>query len=201
MKTGIMGGTFDPIHHGHLFVAKEAMHVYGLNRVIFVPSKLGPHKLNAQHTAAEMRYTMVAEAIADQADFEVTDIEIKRQGISYTVDTMHILQAQYPEDRLYFITGADAIVEIESWRDYHTLLSNMTFIAATRPSMDDKQLKRSIECLSDKYPSDIRMLDTIDLEISSSNIRQRVKDGCPITFLVPKCIEITIDKRGLYATD
>lgn len=201
MKTGIMGGTFDPVHHGHLFVAKEAMHVYGLDRVIFVPSKLGPHKLNKAHTPAAMRYNMVAEAIADQADFEVSDIEIKRQGISYTVDTMRAFQAQYPEDSLYFITGADAIVAIESWKDYRMLLSNMTFIAATRPSLADQQLKQSIESLSAKYPSDIRMLDTIDLEISSSNIRQRIKDGCPITFLVPKCIETTIAKQGLYAAD
>ncbi len=198
MKIGIMGGTFDPIHVGHLFLAEEVKSAYALDKVIFVPSKIGPHKMNAVKTPPEIRYQMVRCAIADNAAFSVSDIEIKRAGISYTIDTVHHFRRLYPRAEIYFITGADAIVEIETWRDYEALLRGITFIAATRPSLKDEQLRAAIRRLNTVYAANIKMMDMISLEISSSDIRRRRAAGKPIKYLVRRCVEQIIAERQLY---
>ncbi len=198
MKIGIMGGTFDPIHFGHLFLAQEVMSTYGLDKVIFVPSKIGPHKLHQVKTAPQTRYQMVACAIADNAKFEVSDIEIKRAGISYTIDTVNYFKQLYDDAAIYFITGADAIVEIETWRDYRQLLADTTFIAATRPSLQDDELRAAIVRLNRTYGADIKMMDMLSLEISSSDIRRRRASGRPIKYLVADCVVKMIVEEKLY---
>ncbi len=198
MKIGIMGGTFDPIHLGHLFLAQEVMDTYKLDKVIFVPSKIGPHKMDCVKTAPEMRYEMVKCAIADNEHFDVSDIEIKRRGISYTIDTVRAFKRKYKSDSGYFITGADAIVGIESWREYKTLLKDINFIAATRPSLKDEELKAAIDRLNDVYNVEIQMMAMLNLEISSSDIRRRCREGRPIKYLVPSCVEKIIMERRLY---
>ncbi len=198
MKIGIMGGTFDPIHLGHLFLAQEVISTYALDKVIFVPSKIGPHKINTVKTTPQLRYQMVRCAIADNPDFEVSDIEIKRAGISYTIDTAHHFRKAYSAAEIFFITGADAIVEIETWRDYQLLLSEITFIAATRPSLKDEQLKLAIDRLNQTYSAHIEIMDMLSLEISSSDIRHRFKVGKPIKYLVPACVEQLIGEKHLY---
>ncbi|PID80191.1 MAG: nicotinic acid mononucleotide adenylyltransferase [Clostridiales bacterium] len=198
MKIGIMGGTFDPIHLGHLFLAQEVMGAYHLDKVIFVPSKIGPHKMNSVKTTPDVRYEMVKCAIADNQHFDVSDIEIKRQGISYTIDTVRAFKRKYKSDSGYFITGADAIVGIETWREYKTLLKDINFIAATRPSLKDEDLKAEINRLNDTYDVEIQMMDMLNLEISSSDIRRRCKAGRPIKYLVPDCVEKIIMERRLY---
>ncbi len=198
MKIGIMGGTFDPIHLGHLFLAQEVMGAYKLDKVIFVPSKIGPHKINSVKTPPHIRYQMVKCAIADNEHFDVSDIEIKRRGISYTIDTVRVFKQKYKSDSGYFITGADAIVGIESWREYKTLLKDINFIAATRPSLKDEELKAEIDRLNKIYDVEIQMMDMLNLEISSSDIRRRCKEGRPIKYLVPNCVEKIIVERQLY---
>ncbi len=199
MRTGIMGGTFDPIHHGHLFLAQEVMVEYQLDRIIFVPSKIGPHKLARHSTAPHHRLKMVQMATRNHPGFEVSDIEICRSGLSYTIDTIEAFQKEYPEDVFYFITGADAILTIETWRDFKTLLKRVTFIAATRASLDDEHLKKEVARLNKTYQARIIIMDMLDLEISSSVIRSRVALGKPITYLVPEIIEKRIIEEGLYA--
>ncbi len=199
MKIGIMGGTFDPVHLGHLFLAQQVLHAYSLDKVVFVPSKIGPHKLNVVKTSPEMRYKMVEAAIADNKYFSVSDIELKRQGISYTIDTVTHFRNTYKSDSIYFITGADAIVDIEKWRDYQKLLCSVTFIAATRPSLNDDKLKHEINRLNKTYCADIKMMKMLRLEISSSDIRKRYANSEPIKYLVTKSVEQLIVENNLYA--
>ncbi len=199
MKIGIMGGTFDPVHLGHLFLAQEVLHAYSLDKVVFVPSKIGPHKLNVVKTSPEMRYKMVEAAIADNRQFSVSDVELRRQGISYTIDTINYFREHYKSDSIYFITGADAIVDIEKWRDYQKLLCSITFIAATRPSLNDEKLKGAIDRLNRTYCADIQMMKMLRLEISSSDIRKRYATGEPIKYLVTKRVEQLIVENDLYA--
>ncbi len=199
MKIGIMGGTFDPVHVGHLFLAQEVLHTYSLDQVVFVPSKIGPHKLNVVKTSPEMRYKMVEAAIADNRQFSVSDVELRRQGISYTIDTINYFRDLYKSDSIYFITGADAIIDIESWRDYQKLLCSVTFIAATRPSLNDEKLKIAIDRLNRSYCADIQMMKMLRLEISSSDIRKRYANGEPIKYLVSRQVEQLIVENNLYA--
>ncbi len=196
MKTGIMGGTFDPLHHGHLFLAAEAQHVFKLDRVFFIPSKRGPHKKSA--VTAKERYDMVAETLKDKPEFPVLDIELKREGMSYSIDTIEELKTLYPEDDFYFITGADVMLSIETWNQYEDVLKYVTFIAASRAGKRDDALIREIERLERVYGSTIEWLDLLDLEISSSDIRRRIAAGKPITYLVPDTVEHMIRTHNYY---
>ncbi len=198
MKIGIMGGTFDPLHNAHLFVAKELQHRYHLDKILFIPSKYGPHKKGSVQSSAELRFQMVAEAIADQADFVASDLELKREGISYSIDTVKLVKAQYPEAEVFFITGADAFLSIETWHQFRELLSLLTFLVATRPTRTDSQLYSEIERIKKAYHAKVELADILDLEISSSDIRKRVREARPITYLVPKSVEKSIEKYNLY---
>ncbi|MCK8060684.1 MULTISPECIES: nicotinate-nucleotide adenylyltransferase [unclassified Fusibacter] len=198
MKTGIMGGTFDPIHFGHLFLAEEVMHTYKLDRIVFVPSKIGPHKLNRYVTPAVTRLEMVCKATESNPAFEVSSIEIDREGISYTIDTISAFRETWKTDEFYFITGADAIVTIETWKDFTVLLENVEFVAATRPSVEVTALNRQVDRLGDLYGAKIHIMSLLNLEISSSDIRSRIREGRSIKYLVPYSVEQIIKERHLY---
>ena len=189
-KIAIMGGTFDPIHYGHLAAAEAARHTLAADKVVFVPSGKPPHKDNLLVTGSEHRYLMCALAIADNPAFEVSRIEIDRAGASYTVDTIRAMRERYPDDtEFFFITGADALNEIFSWKDPETLLGLCSFVSVTRPGY-----KKFDERLAEK----LIFLNAPALDISSSDIRDRARQGLPIKYLLPKPVEDYIYKNAFY---
>ncbi|NLC76619.1 MAG: nicotinate-nucleotide adenylyltransferase [Clostridia bacterium] len=197
-KIGIMGGTFDPIHFGHLVTAEAALASFDLEQVIFVPSGKPPHKKDYPVTEAEARYLMTIMAVATNARFRVSRMEIDRPGYSYAIDTVKGFRELFgPQTELYFITGADAILEILTWKNVEKLLGLCHFIAATRPGFD----LHALDQVLDKLPAlkgRLHFLEVPALAISSSDIRKRVAEGRPIKYLLPETVEHYIYKTGLY---
>jgi nicotinate-nucleotide adenylyltransferase len=183
-----MGGTFDPIHNGHLVAASEVASAFNLDEVVFVPTGQPWHKKAV--TAAEHRYLMTVIATAANPRFTVSRVDIDRPGVTYTVDTLTDLAAQYPDSDLFFISGADAIVQILSWKEIDRVWSLAHFIAVTRPG---HQLS-----LPEAPEGSISVLEVPALAISSSDIRERVPDQKPIWYLVPDGVVQYIGKHQLY---
>lgn len=193
-----MGGTFDPIHYGHLVTAEGALWQYGLDEVVFVPTGHPWMKEHKQVAPAEHRYLMTVIATASNPRFSVSRIEVEREGPTYAVDTLQELRRSAEEEvELYFITGADAILEIFQWKDPEEVLSLAHFIAATRPGYD---LARFKEAAPPEIVGHARisMMDIPALAISSTDVLRRVRDGEPIRYLVPEGVEAYIHKTGLY---
>jgi nicotinate-nucleotide adenylyltransferase len=197
---GVMGGTFDPIHFGHLRAAEEVLQGFGLERVIFVPAGRPPHKPHSEVTSPEHRYMMAMLATADHPRFEVSPIEIEREGPSYTLDTLRELKQTVCKDKaLYFITGLDAILEIHTWNGYRQLFELANFIAVTRPGYSVEAfltLEKILgpECFSKVHPFPVTLL-----AIASRDIRRRVREGESIRYLVPDPVRLYIQKHGLYS--
>ena len=191
MRLGVMGGTFDPIHHGHLVAASEVQHGFDLDEVVFVPTGQPWQKNARQVTLAEDRYLMTVIATASNPAFSVSRVDIDRAGPTYTADTLRDLRAQHGDDvELFFITGADALTQILSWRDHDELFDLAHFVGVTRPG----------HVLSDAGLPEgkVTLVEVPALAISSTECRQRVERGAPIWYLVPDGIVQYINKRGLY---
>lgn len=195
MRLGIMGGTFDPIHYGHLFVAEEARARFGLDRVLFVPNGAPPHKKEYLLTNARHRYEMTRLAIADNPAFACTTLELDRPGPSYTVDTLTTLRDQYPSAELFYITGIDAIADILTWRRHAEIIRMATFIAAARPGFDVKMLQ---DRLPATYMQRILLLGTTAQGISSTEIRERIRAKLPTRYLMPEEVRNYIQEHHLY---
>ena len=194
---GIMGGTFDPIHLGHLVAAEEARVRFGLDRVIFVPNGAPPHKKDYEVTPAEHRYAMVVLATAANPHFEASRLELDRPGPSYTVDTMREFRRQFGvKCRLYFITGADAMLETLTWRQPEELAALCEFLAVTRPGYD---LARLSEALSAEIMARVHVLDTPGVEVSSTELRRRAAAGESLRYLIPPAVARYIETNRLYA--
>jgi nicotinate-nucleotide adenylyltransferase len=189
-KIGVMGGTFDPIHHGHLVAASEVADGFGLDEVIFVPTGQPWQKAEGQVSKAEDRYLMTVIATASNPRFTVSRMEIDRGGPTYTADTLTELSAEYPGARLYFITGADALAQILSWRKLDQLFELAHFIGVTRPgyTLGDDHLPEGA----------VTLVEVPAMAISSTDCRRRVAGGHPIWYLVPDGVVQYISKRGLY---
>lgn len=197
-KLGIMGGTFDPIHFGHLVTAEVARDRFQLNKVIFVPSGHPPHKESSRITEAKHRYLMTVLAVASNPYFEVSGLEIERSGPSYAIDTVQEFRQTYPSDLIYFITGADAILELLTWKNVEQLLKICYFIAATRPGYNLDYLDSILQKLPPKADQRIFFLEVPALAISSTDIRRRLEEGCTIKYLLPENVEHYIIKKKLY---
>jgi len=197
-KIAIMGGTFDPIHYGHLVTAEAVMHEYQIDQVLFIPSGQPPHKTEGQVTPADHRYLMTLLATETNPRFFSSRIEIDRKGYTYTIDTIRELKEMYPGSEIYFITGADAFSNILSWKNPELLLSSCHFVAATRPGYSRAKAAPQIEALMDRHADTLHYLEVPALSISSSEIRARVKEGRPIKYLLPETVENYIYKHGLY---
>lgn len=199
-KIGIMGGTFDPIHVGHLVTAEAVRIEYCLEKVLFIPAANPPHKQDSQVISAVHRYIMTVMATYSNPHFYVSSIEMERPGPSYTIDTIRILAEQYgSECELFFITGADAVGDLPTWNGIEELLDLCRFIATTRPGCVST-LDEVIAQFGDKGRDRIHRLTTPELEISSTDIRERVKRGRSIKYIVPESVESYILKEGLYRT-
>ena len=190
-----MGGTFDPIHHGHLVAASEVQAWFDLDEVVFVPTGEPWQKVDREVSPAEHRYLMTVIATASNPRFTVSRVDIDRGGPTYTIDTLRDLAAVYPDAELYFITGADALGEIFTWRDAERLFSLARFVGCTRPGyeMDPSML----EGIPDER---LTLIEVPALAISSSDCRQRRASGNPVWYLVPDGVVQYIAKHDLYAT-
>jgi len=202
-RIGIMGGTFDPIHYGHLVTAETARSEFALEKVIFVPSGNPPHKSEAMVTRKEQRYLMTVLATAANPYFEVSRVEIERPGQSYAIDTVREFKSKMDEDsEIYFITGADAIFEIVTWKDVDGLFDRCTFIAATRPGFNlDALREKLLKRLPIEYLKKIIPLEVPAMAISSTDIRQRIRNNRTVKYLLPEEVENFIYKNKLYRVD
>jgi nicotinate (nicotinamide) nucleotide adenylyltransferase len=200
-RLGIMGGTFDPIHYGHLVAAEMARGEFKLNKVLFIPTGNPPHKNRRDISPGELRYKMVERAVQDNSAFDISALEIEREGPSYTVETLRILRRIWPEHELYFITGTDALREIFSWREYEEILTLIQFIGAARPGFDAGEFLLKVQQEHPEIHGRIHHLEVPALAISSTDIRSRVRNGQPIRYLLPEPVRLFIEQRGLYAAD
>jgi len=187
MKIGILGGTFNPIHLGHLILAEEAREKLGLDRIIFVPADLPPHKDNSDIAEAPARFAMAKLATKGNKYFSVSDLEIKRDGRSYTIDTVREFKAKFPKDELYFIIGSDLLKYLDEWKDLSEIIKMIRFIAATRPGYP-----------LEKIPPYITTLAIRAVDISGFEIRKAVKAGKSFRYLVPDAVFNYINRKGLY---
>ena len=197
-RLGIMGGTFDPIHYGHLVTAEGARYALGLEKVIFIPAGRPPHKPNYSITEPWDRYRMTCLAVASNPSFQASTLEVDRPGPSYTIDTVRAMSRLYPGALVYFITGADALLEILTWKDFEILLTECRFVAATRPGYRLSELLNRLDRLPESLKQNILCMEVPALAISSTDIRQRVREGRPIKYLLPESVEDYILKNFLY---
>lgn len=196
-RLGIMGGTFDPIHFGHLVTAEAARHRFELDQVIFVPSGRPPHKQERRVSSADERLMMTLLATVANPNFVVSDWEVRREQLSYTYDTVRAFHQLYSDEaELFFITGADAVLEIMQWRKIDELAGLCSFIAATRPGYQLEGFD-----LPPKLADKLYFMEVPALAISSSDIRRRVQCGEPIKYLLPETVEMYIIKHGLYQAE
>ena len=192
-QIGILGGSFDPIHYGHLAIAEAARDFFKLDAVIFIPAGEPPHK-KALGANAEQRYLMTLLAINEHPDFFVSRCEIDRPGRSYTIDTLHYLKQLYPLAKLFLLMGFDSAVEFSGWRDADAILKLATIIAATRPGFTTEQL-------TEAENSGVQLLHTPGLQISSSELRSRIANAQSVRFLLPAPVIDFINREGLYRTN
>lgn len=199
-RVGIMGGTFDPVHHGHLVTAEEARVQFTLEHVYFVPNRFPPHKQLDQVTDPEHRFRMTNLAVRTNPRFSVSRLEIDRRGPSYTIDTLLALRAEHSARDLYYITGADAILQIVrgEWERSPELLTLCQFIAASRPGfpIDVHDLRRYN--VTRQHLDNLHVMEIPALSISSTDIRRRVAEGRPIRYLLPDEVAAYIAEHGLY---
>jgi nicotinate-nucleotide adenylyltransferase len=220
MRIGLFGGTFNPVHIGHLRAALEVVEKFPLDECYLVPAAIPPHKAALDMVDANIRYDMIRRAVAGQAVFTVSEIELKRPGPSYTVDTVRLFRDTFSDTaRLYLIVGLDAFLELDTWKSYRTLLKSVAFIVMSRP---ERGLERSSErwqalndflChgISEQYTGSeerlvfshpqlmpIHVLDITMLDISSSKIRELIRNGYSVRYLLPAEVLDIVHSRGLY---
>lgn len=213
MRIGLFGGTFDPIHFGHLRSAEEVREAFRLDRVVFIPTSIQPLKRSSA-SAANDRLTMARLATADNRAFAVSDIEVRRPGKSFTIDSLRAFAARRPKAEVFFIIGMDAFREIGRWKDFKELFSLSNFIVTSRPGSRGRTGRAAIPVAArnafwyDRARGTFRhesgnriyFLKLTDIAISASEIRERVKRGKSIRYLVPAKVERYIGRRGLYRT-
>ena len=195
MKIGLFGGTFDPLHNGHIKVAQEAKNRLQLDKIIFIPSGDPPHKTDKKVTDKRHRFNMVKEAVEPVGAF-VSDWEMNREEKSYSVETVRHFQAEYPEDDIYFIIGADSFRDIPTWWHYRELMSLCTFVVVTRPDVSEESLLSLYA--GDEIPPRVFFLEGIFMDISSTEIRRMAKAGKDVSHLVPESVNRYMVAHQLY---
>ena len=194
---GILGGTFDPIHMGHLRMAEHVFQRMELEQIIFIPAYVPPHKLGQDFAPAADRYAMTELAVADNPHFIVSDMEIKRTGVSYTIDTIRELHRQYADKELHFIIGADSVAQLHTWHNIEEMLEMTTFVAVWRPGYEGAMEEQDCH-MGQRARERVLLLDTPVYDISSTEIRTRIREGRSLAGLVPGSVEKYIFEHGLY---
>ncbi|MDY5987593.1 nicotinate-nucleotide adenylyltransferase [Sporofaciens sp. SGI.106] len=202
MKIGIMGGTFNPIHNGHLMLGEYSYRSFGLDQVWFMPNGNPPHKAGISASySADIRARMTELAIQDVPYFRLEDYEVRRQELSYSYQTLEHFKEIYPEDSFYFIIGADSLFDINKWMKPERILKICTILAAFRGDKNNSEImNRQIELLKEKYgaETDIRLLSSPLMDVSSHELREMISEGKSISGLVPETVEQYIKEHGLY---
>lgn len=198
-KIGIMGGTFDPIHNGHLMLGRQALEEYQLDQIWFMPSGQPPHKKDHPVTDADIRCEMVRLALLEQPGFLFSDFEIRRPGNTYTAQTLALLHQEYPQHEFYFIVGADSLYEIEGWYEPERIMSQTVILAAGREYEGiHRSLKGQMNYLKEKYGAQIEYLHCREMDISSEEIRSLTAEGQSVKALVPEAVFAYMEKNHLY---
>lgn len=204
-RFGIIGGTFDPIHYAHLYIGYEAKEQLNLDEVIYMPARKQPFKLNNITTDSELRYEMVEAAIEPFMEFSISNYEIQKEGLSFTYETLEYFKKQNnvkdEENELFFITGADCLVTIEKWRKVERIFELATLVVFPRKGMNLEEMKSKKQILEEKYTGKVIILDLKQLEISSTDIRNRVNVNKRIDFFVPPKVANIIYKNKLYISE
>ena len=196
-----MGGTFNPIHYGHLIMCEGIREEFSLEKVIIIPARIPPHKTGKGIAEAYDRLKMVRLAVADNPFLEVSDMELRREGYSYTVDTLLELRKTYgTQKRLFLIMGADSLVQIETWKSYEEIFRLAEIIVASRPDTQEKHLENTIIKLVSQFGAKIHKFSGNAMDFSSTDIRERVSKGLSIKYLVPPALEAYIYRNRLYAS-
>jgi nicotinate-nucleotide adenylyltransferase len=200
MRVGIFGGTFDPVHLGHLIIAEQSREQAGLDQVWFVPSARPPHKLDRSVTPFDRRAEMLQLAIAGQPDFRVELIEKDRPGPSFTADTLGDLKRVHPENELFLILGADCLPDLPKWHDPTRILELSTLLVASRPGCAVWKPEQLAEAVGLAVPTGVRMqqIDNPLVEIASQDLRRKAAEGRSLLFLVPRAVEVYIREKNLY---
>lgn len=195
-RYGVMGGTFDPIHLAHVYIAYEAMELLGLDKIIFMPAGSPPHKTEKHISRASLRYKMVERAIEGYDGFEVSDYEIKKQGLSFTYETLEGIKEDDVE--LFFITGGDCLMDLHKWREVKKIFSLCKLVVFTRPGFSVMDLeKRKVE-VEKTYNGEVIVLPIRNLDISSTEIRERISLGKRVDFFLDSKVLKVIEENGLY---
>jgi nicotinate-nucleotide adenylyltransferase len=195
---GILGGSFDPIHNGHISIADTAMEEASLEKVIVMPARVSPFKIGSEIADDVDRLHMIKEAIAGHRGLEVSTIEINSGGVSYTYKTLSILKKYHPDDVLWFIMGSDQFLCLENWYKGPDLLRDYAFILAPRPGFDREAADEKLTRYTEVYGTSIRVLHNYPLDISSTDIKKAVREGRSISGMVPPGVEKYIYEHGLY---
>lgn len=197
-KVGIMGGTFNPIHMGHLIIAQEAYETYGLDEVLFVPSGISYMKDQSEILDAKTRVRLTGLAIEDNPHFALSTIEIERDGNSYSYETLETLRKQNPQTEYYFVVGSDSLFALENWKHPEILLPSCTMLVAVRNGVSMEDMEEHAKYLEDKFGGCIRLLTTPNIEISSTMIRERIQSGKDVKYFLPDSVLDYIHKNSLY---
>ncbi len=197
-RIGVLGGTFDPIHIGHLILAEQSADQFKLDKVLIMPSGISYFKENRGILPAEDRFAMVKAAIRSNARFEASDLEIKRPGRTYTADTIAELNRLYPDDQIYFITGADTLFQMNTWHEPQRIFDGCHVLAAVRDESPIESLKKCIEGYKIKFGAKIHLLHTTEIDISSTMIRKNINEGKSVRYYLPDQVIEYIVKNRLY---
>ena len=198
-RYGIMGGTFNPIHLAHLYIAYEAKEQLKLDTIIFMPAGNPPHKKDKNTIDSSYRYEMVKRAIESYEGFEISNYEIEKQGLSYTYETLDYLKKDDIE--LFFIAGGDSLMDIEKWKNPGGIFEKCTFVVFNRGQFSREELERQKDMLEEKYHANIILLNVANIDISSSMIRDRLEEGKKVDFFLPDKVLKYIVNNRLYEGD
>jgi nicotinate-nucleotide adenylyltransferase len=198
IKKGIFGGTFDPIHNGHLHIAYEALYNLNLDGVIFMPSGSPPHKTDKVITDAQIRYTLINEVIENEKKFEISDYEISKEGLSYTYETLRHFNELEPNTQWYFITGVDCLMNLYTWKNIDDILNSCIFVVFSRDGYNKEEILIQKKEVENRYKKEIIFLELPILDISSTSIREKIKDGRNVSYLLPEKAKILIQNMNIY---
>lgn len=198
-KLGILGGSFDPVHNGHIGLAVDAKNQMGLDEVLLIPAKLQPFKLDKNMVSGEQRLEMIRLAVADKQGITPCDYELQQEDISYTYKTLKaISEMEGPDTEIFFLTGTDSLLQIHRWKNAEEMLRTYNFVVGSRPGYKDDELRECIAVLKKEYNTNVTKVDNNQLNISSTEIREKLHSGQGLAGLVPEVVERYIIEHGLY---
>ncbi len=198
MKKGIFGGTFDPIHNGHLYIAHETLHTLGLDNIIFMPSGNPPHKTDRKKTDASIRYELVKMAIRNEKNFSLSSYEIEQKGLSYTYKTLEHFKSIETETEWHFITGVDCLMDLDYWKSVDRILNACRLVVFNRPGYAKESILEQKNKVEKLYNKEIIFLDLDVFDISSTSIKNMIKAGREVSYLLPESVYNTIKELKIY---